>query len=105
MRIFFFTRKEAIPSTNVNPILSVAPPQEYREFKDCFNLDKFILGAMRDDGKMLIFLDDYHNIIDKVPVLNKQGKITAYKNEQVTVQSQIVLEGEDIERFIKLTEI
>lgn len=103
---FFFTRREAVPPKDVDPLSSVIPPPEYREFRDSFNINKVILTATKDDNTLMLFMDDYHELIDTVPVHNKQGKITSYKKEHLTVQSQVTLTlPEDIDRFYKLTAI
>ena len=103
---FFFTRRELIPhKPDANDVSSSIPPPEYKEFRDSINLDKVILTMMKDDNKLLIFMDDYHELIDTVPVMNKQGKQTSFKKEHMTVQSQVTLVGDDIERFYKLTSI
>lgn len=85
---FFYTRKD----------------QAGDEFLDSFNLDKVIRSISYPD-EVLVLLDDLHERSETVPVYNKAGKITAYKKEKNTYQSEIHLSKEDGERFYKLTNI
>jgi len=78
---------------------------QFKTFTDSLNIEKIIRTISMDDGKLLILMDDLHRRNQQVPVTNKQGKITAYKNVEDTFQSEITLEIADVERFKKLTNI
>lgn len=93
---FFYLRKEP------NAITVEGQELTFTEFIDSFNLDKVIRTVAIEDGRRLVLLDDLHTRLQEVPVTNKQGKITAYKKENNTFQSEIYLEPLDNERFINL---
>lgn len=73
------------------------------EFLDSFNINRILRTMTLDDGRMLVLLDDIHNRISEVPVKNKRNSITGYKNQTLTVQSEITLEKEDVKAFIQMT--
>lgn len=97
---FFYKRKE---------VQAPKPGEEGPQFKvysDSFNIEKVIRTVELEDGRMSIALDDMHERIQhNVPIQNKTGKITGYKNEKYVHQSIINLEVEDAIRFKVLTEI
>lgn len=73
--------------------------------KDSFNINK-IIRSVNQEGKLLVLLDDLHERYTDVPVQNKQGKVTAWKKDKNTYQSEIYIEfQEDIDKFYKLTNV
>lgn len=78
--------------------------QQFKTFIDLINLDKVIRVISLPEGQLLVLLDDIHTRTQEVPMTNKKKEVTGYKKENIVVQSEIYLFGEDIERFYKLTE-
>ena len=76
-----------------------------KSYIDTFNIDKVIRSVAIEDGKRIVLLDDLHERWQDVPVHNKQGKVTAYKKDKNTYQSEVFLEPNDSERFVKLMSI
>jgi hypothetical protein len=76
-----------------------------KEYKASFNLNKVIRSLGQDDGTLTIILDDFNERVTQQPDIDiKTNKMKGYKNVRETVQSEIVLNVEDAERFFKLTE-
>lgn len=85
-------------------------------FRDSFNTQLLVRSITLEDGQVLILLNDIHNRMMELPVVNKKGepvfvndrsgkKIQATKKELQTVQTEIYLAPSDGERFFKLTNI
>ena len=95
---FFYTRKELKSGTPENPV--------YNVFRDSFNVNKVIRTVAIEDGRVMVLLDDLHERSQDVPDMDaKTNKIKGYKRQRNTFQSEIYLEGEDVERFYTLTSI
>lgn len=95
---FYYIRKELIDGTSGDP--------KFREFIDGFNINKVIRSIQMEDGRLIILLDDIHERSQEVPAFNpKTGKQTGFKRERGTFQTEVYLEGDDIERFRQLTGI
>lgn len=95
---FFYTRKELKSGTPENPV--------YNVFRDSFNINKVIRSVAVEDGRLLILLDDLHERAQEVPDVDpKTNKMKGYKRQKNTFQSEIYLEGEDVERFYETTSI
>jgi hypothetical protein len=76
-----------------------------KEYKASLNLNKVIRSLGQDDGTLVIILDDFNERVTQQPDIDvKTNKMKGYKNVRETVQSEIVLNVEDAERFFKLTE-
>ena len=91
---FFYTRKVTTPG------LKEGDPNIVKEYIDSFNIDKVIRTLSLDDGTMVVLLDDIHERVQEMPNHHpKTGKIIGTKMQRQTVQTEIVLEGEDIKRF------
>ncbi|MEM5811092.1 MAG: hypothetical protein QXP66_04315 [Candidatus Aenigmatarchaeota archaeon] len=71
-------------------------------FTDSFNIENVIRTIEIEEGKRLVVLNDFHEEIARIPVKNKKGEVTSYKNERYTEFSKIVLEKSDSERFVEL---
>ena len=95
---FFYTRKELKSGTPENPV--------YNVFRDSFNINKVIRSVAVEDGRLLILLDDLHERAQEVPDVDpRTNKMKGYKRQKNTFQSEIYLEGEDVERFYETTSI
>lgn len=91
--LFWYTRMQIVGGSEEQP--------EWAEMKDCFNVEKVLRCHELELGKLTILLDDIHERIHKTEVM--KGKVKEIRNERETVQSEITLNKEDMERFYKLT--
>lgn len=73
-----------------------------REYYDAFNVDLVIRTITFEDETVLVLLNDTHERLSEVPMTNKSGVITGYKNQKVTSQTEIVLSKEDGARLYRL---
>jgi hypothetical protein len=95
---FFYTRKELKSGTPENPV--------YNEFRDSFNLNKVIRTVAIEDGRLLVLLDDLHERAQETPDVDpRTNKVKGIKRQRNTFQSEIYLEGEDVQRFYEATSI
>ena len=95
---FFYTRKELKSGTPENPV--------YNEFRDSFNLNKVIRTVAIEDGRLLVLLDDLHERAQEMPEIDpRTNKVKGIKRQRNTFQSEIYLEGDDVERFYHATRI
>jgi len=95
---FFYTRKELKSGTPENPV--------YNEFRDSFNINKVIRTVAIEDGRVLVLLDDLHERSQEVPDVDiRTNKVKGVKRQRNTFQSEIYLEGEDVNRFYNATSI
>lgn len=95
---FFYTRKELKSGTPENPV--------YNEFRDSFNINKVIRTVAIEDGRLLILLDDIHERAQEMPEIDpRSNKVKGIKRQRNTFQSEIYLEGQDVERFYNATAI
>lgn len=95
---FFYTRKELKSGTPENPV--------YNVFRDSFNVNKVIRTVAIEDGRLLILLDDIHERAQEVPEIDpRTNKMKGMKRQKNTFQSEIYLEGEDVERFYQATSL
>lgn len=95
---FFYTRKELKSGTPENPV--------YNVFRDSFNINKVIRTVAIEDGRVLVLLDDLHERAQDVPDIDpRNNKVKGMKRQKNTFQSEIYLEGEDVERFYTTTSI
>lgn len=78
---------------------------EGKEYKASLNLNKVIRSMSNDEGGLIVILDDFNERVTQQPDIDlKTNKFKGYKNVRETVQSEITLNKEDAERFIRLTE-
>jgi hypothetical protein len=84
----------------------VAPETEevLVSFKASFNLEKVIRSMTTEEGKVIVILDDFHEETRQSVTHNQNGK-PIVKNETVMLQSEIVLNKEDGERFYNITDV
>jgi hypothetical protein len=95
---FFYTRKELKSGTPENPV--------YNEFRDSFNINKVIRSVAIEDGRIMILLDDLHERAQEVPEIDpRTNKVKGVKRQKNTFQSEIYLEGADVERFYQATNV
>lgn len=95
---FFYTRKELKSGTPENPV--------YNEFRDSFNINKVIRTVAIEDGRLLVLLDDIHERAQEMPEIDpRSNKVKGIKRQRNTFQSEIYLEGQDVERFYNATAI
>jgi hypothetical protein len=77
-----------------------------KEYVASLNINKIIRTLANDAGGLIIILDDFNERVTQQPDIDiKTNKFKGYKNVRETVQSEIELNKEDAERFIKLFEI
>jgi hypothetical protein len=97
MNQFFYTRKEPVQGTD---------PLEFKEHLDSFNIEKVIRTIIVENGNRLVLLDDIHERSTEVPDVNpKNGQTRGYKRERNTYQTEIYLNLEDSERFVKVMNV
>ena len=97
MNQFFYTRKEPIQGTD---------PLEFKEHLDSFNIEKVIRTIVMENDNRLVLLDDIHERSTEVPDVNpKNGQTRGFKRERNTYQTEIYLNLEDSERFVKVMNI
>lgn len=96
---FFFKRIEKINVTAENP------QGEEKVHTDSFNTEMVVTSTEIEDGKRVVTLNDGHmeSRYDNYPVI-KGGKVSGMelRKEAAYYVSQIVLEKEDSEKYIKL---
>ena len=78
-----------------------------KEYKHSFNINKIIFTVEKDDGDILVVLDDIHERVFEEAIRHpKTGKETGgVSRKREMVQSEITLSGDDVTRFRKLTTI
>ena len=92
---FFYTRRESIQGTD---------PVEFKEFTDSLNITKVIRSVRMDDENLVVLLDDIHERIKEVPNINtKTNKVIGMKKVSEVFQTEVYLQGKDIERFESIT--
>lgn len=76
-----------------------------KEYLASLNLSKVIRTLANDENGLIVILDDFNERVTQQPDIDfKTNKMKGYKNVRETVQSEITLNAEDAQRFIKLTE-
>jgi hypothetical protein len=76
-----------------------------KEYLASLNLNKVIRTLANDEDGLIVILDDFNERVTQQPDIDlKTNKMKGYKNVRETVQSEITLNKEDAERFIKATE-
>ena len=92
---FFYTRREPIQDTD---------PVEFKEFTDSLNITKIIRSVRMDDENLVVLLDDIHERVKEVPNINtKTNKMIGMKKVSEVFQTEVYLQGRDIERFESIT--
>jgi hypothetical protein len=76
-----------------------------KEYLASLNVNKIIRTLANDAGGLIIILDDFNERVTQQPDIDiKTNKFKGYKNVRETVQSEIELNADDAQKFIKLTE-
>ena len=77
-----------------------------KEYIASLNINKVIRTLTDVDGHLIVILDDFNERVTQQPDIDiKTNKMKGFKSVRETVQSEIELNAEDAERFIKLFEI
>ena len=77
-----------------------------KEYIASLNINKVIRTLENDEAGLIIILDDFNERVTEQPDIDtKTNKFKGMKKVRETVQSEITLNKEDAERFIKLFEI
>jgi hypothetical protein len=86
---FFYTRKDGD-----------------KEYTDSFNVNKVIRTVQTGDDELLVLLDDIHERVVETPNINpKTNKMIGISRKRDVYQSEIHLNGVDIQRFHTITSI
>ncbi len=76
-----------------------------KEYLASLNVNKIIRTLANDAGGLIIILDDFNERVTEQPDIDlKTNKFKGYKKVRETVQSEIELNADDAQKFIKLTE-
>ncbi len=76
-----------------------------KEYVASLNINKVIRTLTDVDGHLIVILDDFNERVTQQPDIDiKTNKMKGYKSVRETVQSEIVLNAEDAQRFINITE-
>ncbi len=84
---FYYTTKVLVNGTEAAP--------KFEEYEESFNVLQITRTRKLPDGRVIVLLNDVHQRLEEVPILNKSGKMTAVRKENVTYQSEILLSKED----------
>jgi len=76
-----------------------------KEYVASLNINKIIRTLANDEGGLIIILDDFNERVTEQPDIDlKTNKMKGFKKVRETVQSEIELNADDAQKFIKLTE-
>jgi hypothetical protein len=76
-----------------------------KEYLASLNVNKIIRTLANDEGGLIIILDDFNERVTEQPDIDlKTNKFKGMKKVRETVQSEIELNADDAQKFIKLTE-
>jgi hypothetical protein len=76
-----------------------------KEYLASLNVNKIIRTLANDEGGLIIILDDFNERVTEQPDIDlKTNKMKGFKKVRETVQSEIELNADDAQKFIKLTE-
>lgn len=76
-----------------------------KEYVASLNVNKIIRTLANDEGGLIIILDDFNERVTQQPDIDiKTNKMKGFKSVRETVQSEIELNADDAQKFIKLTE-
>lgn len=74
-------------------------------YRDSFNLDMVIRSVTLENGQVVVLLNDVHEQIQQVPIMNSNNKPKGFKEVKGNVQSEITLSAEDGERFFNVSNV
>lgn len=73
-----------------------------KEFRASLNINKVIRSLANEEGGLIVILDDFHEITEEIPEINtKTNKVIRYKKKTTVVQSEIILNKSDAEKFLE----
>jgi hypothetical protein len=76
-----------------------------KEYLASLNINKVIRSLANDAGGLIVILDDFNERVTQQPDIDiKTNKMKGFKSVRETVQSEIELNADDAQKFIKLTE-
>jgi hypothetical protein len=76
-----------------------------KEYKASLNINKVIRSLENDEGGLIVILDDFNERVTQQPDIDlKTNKMKGFKSVRETVQSEIVLNANDADRFKEITE-
>lgn len=76
-----------------------------KEYLASLNINKVIRTLGNDEGGLIVILDDFNERVTQQPDIDiRTNKMKGYKSVRETVQSEILLNKEDAQRFLELTE-
>ena len=76
-----------------------------KEYIASLNVNKVIRTLENDEAGLIVILDDFNERVTEQPDIDlKTNKFKGYKSVRETVQSEILLNATDGEKFYKLTE-
>jgi hypothetical protein len=76
-----------------------------KEYLASLNINKVIRTLGNDEGGLIVILDDFNERVTQQPDIDiRTNKMKGYKSVRETVQSEILLNAEDAQRFINITE-
>jgi hypothetical protein len=77
-----------------------------KEYLASLNINKVIRTLANDEDGLIVILDDFNERVTQQPDIDiKTNKIKGYKSVRETVQSEILLNAKDAQRFINLFEL
>jgi len=96
---FFYTRTYVTtPKEGEKP--------EIKTYYESFNINFVIRSVVLEDNRRLVLINDIHERSIEEPIIDqKKNKVTGMSKKRVTYQSEIFLDKDDSERFVKITEI
>lgn len=97
---FYYTRKEVEKSKDPE-----SSAMEIVEYIDSFSLDLVTRTLALADGRRIVLLNDFHEEIVERPITNKRGEVIRYEKRKEIVHSEIYLEPNDAETYMKLTNV
>jgi hypothetical protein len=73
-----------------------------KEYLASLNINKVIRTLANDEDGLIVILDDFHEITEEIPEINtKTNKVIRYKKKTTVVQSEIILNKSDAEKFLE----
>jgi hypothetical protein len=77
-----------------------------KEYLASLNINKVIRTLANDEDGLIVILDDFNERVTQQPDIDiKTNKMKGYKSVRETVQSEILLNAKDAQRFINLFEL
>jgi len=76
-----------------------------KEYTASLNINKVIRTLENDELGLIVILDDFNERVTQQPDIDlKTNKMKGFKSVRETVQSEIVLNANDADRFKEITE-